>query len=491
MPTLVAYGIGEMAITTGMVVFGLFVLFFYTSVMGVPGLAVGVASAAGLVWDALLDPYIGHRSDLARGRFARRHAFMLVGSLTMGLSFWMLLAPPRAGVVAVVCWLVVATFLFRTTSALFRIPYLGLGAELSTDYHGRTVVVGVRAFFGLCGTLIAAALSFPLFFPNTVEGVDPKLSYAGYPALGLAAGAFMTVSGLIATAGTWGWCRQFGPAGAAVGRSYAGDLRTAFSSHAFRRVWASLTLFFLAVVVNAVVAIHFFTWYVRIEDSTVLSRIQLAFYAGALVGVPCWIRAARRREKRVVALAAIVATGLLLAMATLLFGEGRPLGTGSATWLAIGHVMAGLAASAVWVLPGSMVADVADEDALSARGAARGAVFRNAEPRRKDGRRPGAPDRRRAAARTSCGSRPAPLRTRSARRGSASRTEYCPALILCAAAVPLLTYTLTRHRVEAIQRELHRHRDAAEADRSRFAAPRLRGYVEGESRRHSRSVARR
>lgn len=452
--TLVAYGIGEMAITVGMVVFGLYVLFFYTSVMGVPGLAVGIASAAGLVWDALLDPYIGHRSDLARGRFARRHGFMLAGSLTMGLSFWMLLSPPRAGVVAVVCWLVAATFLFRTTSAIFRIPYLGLGAELSSDYHGRTVVVGVRSFFGLCGTLIAAALSFPLFFPNTVAGVDPKLSYQGYPQLGLAAGMLMTVSGLVATAGTWRWCREFGASGAAAsGRGYLSDLRAALSSRAFRRVWVSLTLFFLAVVINAVMAIHFFTWYVRIEDSSVLSRIQLAFYAGALAGVPCWIRAARRREKRRVALAAILFTGVILALATVLFGEGRPFGTGDPTWLVIGHFIAGFAASAVWVLPGSMVADVADEDALTHGTRREGLFFGMLNLGEKM-----------AAGvalligggllqyfvRLTPGSTPDAVG--AARIGLAF--GVLPALILAAAAVPLLTYTLSRQRVETIQREL-------------------------------------
>jgi Na+/melibiose symporter-like transporter len=406
------------------------------------------------VWDAFLDPYIGHRSDLARGRFARRHAFMLVGSLTMGLSFWMLLAPPRAGVVVVVCWLVVATFLFRTTSALFRIPYLGLGAELNTDYHGRTIVVGVRSFFGLCGTLVAASLSFPLFFPNTVDGVDPKLTYSGYPALGFAAGTLMTIAGLAATAGTWRWCSRFGPAGgASADRSYVGDLRAALSSHAFRRVWASLTLFFLAVVVNAVMAVHFFTWYVRIDDSTALSRIQLSFYAGALAGVPCWIRAGRRREKRAIGLAALASTGVLMAMATLLFGEGRPFGTGRTTWLIVGHLLAGFAASAVWVLPGSMVADVADEDALTHGTRREGLFFGivNLGEKLASGlalliggallqyfiRLPAGA---------------APDAIGAARIGVAF--GIIPALILCAATVPLLTYTLTRQRVEAIQRAL-------------------------------------
>jgi GPH family glycoside/pentoside/hexuronide:cation symporter len=451
--TLISYGIGDMAITVGMVLFGLYVLFFYTSVMGIPGIVVGIASASGLAWDALIDPYIGHRSDVARGRFARRHGFMLVGSLATGLSFFMLLAPPRAGTVAIVMWLVVATFLFRTSSALFRIPYLGLGAELSSDYHGRTMVVGVRSFFGLCGTLLAAALSFPLFFPNTVPGVDPKLSYEGYPQLGLAAGALMTITGLVTVAGTWRWYRGVESMAAPGVAGYYSGLRSALASHAFRRVWIALTVFFLAVVINAVMAIHFFTWYVRIADSTLLSRIQLAFYVGALAGVPCWIWAARHREKRQVAVIAIATTAVLMALATLLFGENRPLGTGQALWLVIGHAIAGFTASALWVVPGSMVADVADEDALTHGTRREGLFFGMLNLGEK------------VAAgfallvggallqyfvQLEPGTTPDAVAT--GRIGIAY--GFVPALLLVGAAIPFLSYPLTRDRVEAIQRQL-------------------------------------
>jgi GPH family glycoside/pentoside/hexuronide:cation symporter len=43
-------------------------------------------------------------------------------------------------------------------------------------------------------------------------------------------------------------------------------------------------------------------------------------------------------------------------------GEGHLFGTGNALPLILGHFVAGVIASAVWVIPPSMVADVADED---------------------------------------------------------------------------------------------------------------------------------
>src|SRR5262245_57393652 len=94
-PAKLLYGIGEVPITVTMVLFGLFALFFYNSVMKLPAVLVGIGISAGLALDALLDPYIGYRSDCSRHRFGRRHIFMLAGSLAMGPCFFLLFSPPR------------------------------------------------------------------------------------------------------------------------------------------------------------------------------------------------------------------------------------------------------------------------------------------------------------------------------------------------------------------------------------------------------------
>jgi Na+/melibiose symporter-like transporter len=362
---LVAYGVGEIALTISTVLVGLFMLFFYTSVMKLPATLAGIGTGAGLLWDAIIDPYIGYRSDNHRGRFGRRHGYMFVGALFTGVTFWLLLSPPRGlGTAALFAWLLGTTLLFRFAGAVFRIPYLSLGAELSQDYHERTSVVGARSFFGLLGSLAAASLSFLLFFPNRGPGVDPKLDYAGYPRMGLAFGLAMTVGGLLCALGTFGRRPGAGRASGGEAGHFLLGFASALRNHAFRRVWLAFTLFFFGVVINAVLAIHYLTWYVRITDSNVLSRVPLCFYGGALAGVFPWVRVARRWEKRSLCIVALVATALLMSLATVLFGEGRLLGPGSVVALLLGNLLAGAFAGALWVLPGSMLADVADQDEL-------------------------------------------------------------------------------------------------------------------------------
>jgi Na+/melibiose symporter-like transporter len=118
-------------------------------------------------------------------------------------------------------------------------------------------------------------------------------------------------------------------------------------------------------VLNATLALHYFTWYAQIHAGAALSTIQTAFYTGAMAGVLCWLALARRAEKKTLYLAATLATALLLCGATVLVGPGRPFGTGNPLPLVIGHALAGLLASAVWVIPASMAADVADWDELT------------------------------------------------------------------------------------------------------------------------------
>jgi len=366
--TKLLYGVGEMPITVLMVLSGLFILFFYNSVMGLSPALVGIGLSASLVLDAVLDPYIGHLSDSTRHRFGRRHAFMLPGALAMGPCFYLLFSPPRSlGHGALFLWMLFWSIAVRVTSATYRIPYLGLGAELSRDYDDRTRTMAIRSFFGLIGTLAATALSFLLFFPKTADGSEPKLHYAGYPHLGLAFGALMSVSGLVCLFGTLSHRTSAAPKAASepAAPHFLSAFRISMQNGPFRRIWFSTTFFFLAVVLNFSLAINYFTWYAKISDGGVLSFIQTCFNLGALGGVVMWLVLSRRAEKRNLYLAGMVATAVVLVCATLLIGQGRLFGTGNALPLMVGNALAGIFASAYWVLPPSMVADVTDTDQLA------------------------------------------------------------------------------------------------------------------------------
>ena len=367
--TKILYGIGDIANAVKMTLFGLFTLYFYTTVMGLPGTLVGIASVIVLAWDAVIDPYIGYLSDKARLPFGRRHAFMLVGALTMGITFWAFLSPPQGlSTGALFAWLLGSSLLVRTATSVFGVPYFAMGAELSEDYHERTSVTGIRGILALLGTLGVAALSFVVFFPDRTPGVDPKLNYAGYPAMGLAFGLVMTVTGLIAVLGTLSW-RPYLPTGgdtemSQTPRNFLASFFQSLRNPSFRTLFTSYSLFFLGVVINNSLTIHYLTYYAQVTASTALSMFQLAFYVGGLIGVVFWLRLSRVIEKHWLYLLTNLATATLMLCALLLMGEGNLFGTGNVRALIIGHALGGFFGSILWFMPGSMIADVTDEDEL-------------------------------------------------------------------------------------------------------------------------------
>jgi Na+/melibiose symporter-like transporter len=368
--TKLLYGLGDAPLTVTMVLFGLFVLFFYNSVMGLPASLVGAGVFLGLVFDALIDPYIGYLSDISRHPFGRRHVFMLWGAVFLGPCFFLLFSPPRGlSSTGVFLWLTIAWLAVRLSGAIYRIPYMSMGAELSQGYDDRTALFAIRGLFGLFATAVAAGLSFLVFFPAGAARSDPKLIYAAYPRMGVAFGSLITTTGLIAVFTT----RRYRTFGVPNGKEAEGAprqiefMRTALQAlrnRNFVSIWVSFVLFFLAVVFNASVAVNYFTWYAGIPNGRDLSAIQISFYIGALTGVFIWIACARRLEKLTIYVTATVSLAVVMFCGTVLIGPGHLLGTNNVPALALGHAVAGIFASAVWIVPPSMAADVVDQDEL-------------------------------------------------------------------------------------------------------------------------------
>lgn len=372
------YGAGGIANAVKTILFGLFTLYFYTTVMGLPASLVGIALSIGLVWDAVIDPYIGYLSDKASFAFGRRHSFMLLGALTMGISFWAFFSPPRGlSTPALFAWLLLSSLLVRTATSVYDIPYLALGAELSQDYYERTSITGIRGILALLGTLAAASLSFVAFFPDRTPGMDPKLNYAGYSAMGFAFGLVMTAVSLVAIIGTL-------PRRPSLVHhstfnvkrlTFLASLVQSLRNPSFLALFASSSLFFLGVVINQVLSIHYLTYYVKITASTALSSFQLAFYLGGLAGVAFWLLISRIVEKHWLYLLATLATAALMVAALLLLGEGHLFGTGNVRVLMVGHALGGFFGSILWFMPASMIADVGDEDELATRQRSEGLFF--------------------------------------------------------------------------------------------------------------------
>ncbi len=180
-----AFGVGQIAEGIKTSVFGTFLLFYYSQVLGLSADLAGLAIALALIFDAVTDPLAGTISDRWSGRLGRRHPFIYASALPMGIAFYLLFAPvvsiDSAGQWGLFAWMLTFTVLVRGAMTLYYVPHMALGAELSSDYDERTTLVAVRHFFGALGFILVFVLGFGYFFAPTEEYANGQTNPAAYP----------------------------------------------------------------------------------------------------------------------------------------------------------------------------------------------------------------------------------------------------------------------------------------------------------------------
>ncbi len=199
-----AYAAGNAAETILNRSFELFVLFYYTQVLGLSGTIAGLAILLALVVDALTDPLVGTYSDSLQSRWGRRHTLMFASALPTTLAFALLFNPP-AGLsgIALGAWLAATAIGLRVAITFFYIPWSTQVAELTTDPKERVTLAVLRNIFGAVAQAAIVALAFDLFFTPTAAYPRGQENPAAYPSYGLAFGLGLGALIVLSAAGTY------------------------------------------------------------------------------------------------------------------------------------------------------------------------------------------------------------------------------------------------------------------------------------------------
>lgn len=180
--TKVSFGIGGMAENLALYSLTTFAMLFYNQVLGLPAYQAGLMISISLIVDAAIDPMIGSWSDHTRSRLGRRHPFMFAAAVPLGLSFFAIFTPPAGlGHGALLAWFGVTVIAMRIALALYVVPHLALGSELSSNYLERTSLMSYWTFFHWCGSSFAWWSAYALFFPTTPEHPMGLLNPAPWP----------------------------------------------------------------------------------------------------------------------------------------------------------------------------------------------------------------------------------------------------------------------------------------------------------------------
>lgn len=160
---------------------------FYVQNVGLPIAIVGTVLLLIRLIDAASDPLLGWLSDRVFVKSGRRRTFFLVFLPVVAVSAFMVFwPPPDAGIGYLAFW---GTFLSLGYTGML-LPYTAWGAELRTDYRGRSLVSAFREGATLVGTVIAVVLPFAV-------GLDKTDGFHGLAAIAVLTIVLLPLTGVL------------------------------------------------------------------------------------------------------------------------------------------------------------------------------------------------------------------------------------------------------------------------------------------------------
>ena len=161
---LFGYGIGDFGLNIYWKTLSLYLVYWYTTVVGLNPAIAGILFFIGMTWDALSDPVMASLSERINSRFGTYRPFLLYGCGFLGAAFALLFwAPPFQGM-ALIITLIINCIIFRTAYTVVAIPYATMASRLSYDSIERADFSGARMFFAFLGLLLVS-----MFLPQLVE----------------------------------------------------------------------------------------------------------------------------------------------------------------------------------------------------------------------------------------------------------------------------------------------------------------------------------
>jgi GPH family glycoside/pentoside/hexuronide:cation symporter len=157
--------------------------------LGMNPALVGLIGALPRFTDAIIDPLMGYVSDHTRSRWGRRRPYILVGAIASGVVYALLWQVPAGRSETFYFWyFVIGSNVFYVAYTIFAAPWVGLGYELTPDYHERTRLMGVQNFLGQIAYLVAPWFLWFMtkpWFENQVEGASVLALMIAVAAAGL------------------------------------------------------------------------------------------------------------------------------------------------------------------------------------------------------------------------------------------------------------------------------------------------------------------
>jgi GPH family glycoside/pentoside/hexuronide:cation symporter len=267
---------------------------------------IGVLLTIASIWDAVIDPFIGHWSDTLRSRWGRRRPFLALAAPFVLVGAVLLWTPPGKTVLLTAIYFMFINLIYRSAYSLVGIPYDGTLPEMAPDSKVRVGLSYWKNVFGIVGVLVGSLVAAPLFQSIGAVYMGVVIGVVGVVTI------YMTLIGLRETD------RPLGEPMRAID-----GLKATFQNRQFMVVFIS-TLFVHVCYQMLLINFPYFVTLVLGKSEGDVGIFQGVLILIMAITGPVWMLLNKRRNQRwllnfaMIGLAVVVALGFLVGGTTIL-----------------------------------------------------------------------------------------------------------------------------------------------------------------------------
>jgi GPH family glycoside/pentoside/hexuronide:cation symporter len=159
----VTFGIGDMAINFTFASLGMYVVYFYTDVVGIAAGVIGTLMLFSRSFDGVIDVVVGSLVDRTNTRWGKTRPWLLFGCVPLALLTTLLFAVPRdASETMKIIYVFLSYNLLMIAFSCIAIPYGTLNSLVTQDQTQREKFNLARMFLAQIGVLIVTNLTTPM-----------------------------------------------------------------------------------------------------------------------------------------------------------------------------------------------------------------------------------------------------------------------------------------------------------------------------------------